>query len=53
LVSRIESAGGSVEAYYYDADHAFFNDTRPTVFDKHCAAKAWERTLDFLRKNVT
>jgi carboxymethylenebutenolidase len=53
LVSRIESAGGSVEAYYYDADHAFFNDTRPTVFDKHCAAKAWERTLDFLRKNVS
>jgi carboxymethylenebutenolidase len=52
LVARIESAGGSVEAYYYDADHAFFNDTRPTVYDKQCARDAWQRTLEFLRTHV-
>ena len=52
LVKKIEAAGGSVEAHYYDADHAFFNDTRPTVYDKQCARTAWERTLEFLRKHV-
>jgi carboxymethylenebutenolidase len=52
LVTKIEAAGGSVEAHYYEADHAFFNDTRPTVYDKECAAKAWERTLEFLRKHI-
>lgn len=52
LVKKIEAAGGTVEAHYYDADHAFFNDTRPTVFDKQCAANAWERTLEFLREQV-
>jgi carboxymethylenebutenolidase len=52
LVSRIQAAGGSVEAHYYEADHAFFNDTRPTVFNRQCAREAWERTLQFLRTNV-
>jgi carboxymethylenebutenolidase len=52
LVKKIEAAGGYVEAHYYEAAHAFFNDTRPTVYDKECAGKAWERTLEFLRKNL-
>lgn len=52
LVGKIAAAGGSVEAHFYDADHAFFNDTRPTVYDKPSAAAAWERTLAFLRKYV-
>jgi carboxymethylenebutenolidase len=52
LVDKIRGAGGTVEAHYYDADHAFFNDTRPTVFDRRCAEEAWERTLTFLRANV-
>lgn len=52
LVSRIETAGGSVEAHYYSADHAFFNDTRPTVYDPESARTAWDRTLGFLRAHV-
>jgi carboxymethylenebutenolidase len=52
LVGKIEAAGGPIEAYYYDAEHAFFNDTRPTVFDKEAAQLAWERTLGFLRKRA-
>lgn len=52
LVSQIEAAGGSVEAHYYDADHAFFNDTRPTAYDKQSARTAWDRTLEFLRKHI-
>lgn len=52
LVRKIQVAGGSVEAHFYDADHAFFNDTRPTVYDRESAALAWERTLAFLRKHL-
>lgn len=52
LVERIGAAGGSVEAHYYDAGHAFFNDSRPTVFDQECARLAWDRTLDFLRRHL-
>jgi len=52
LIGKIEASGGKVEAHYYDADHAFFNDTRPTVYDKAAAKTAWDRTLVFLHKHV-
>ena len=52
LVESIESAGGSIEAHFYDADHAFFNDTRPEVYDPEAATLAWNRTLEFLRRNL-
>ena len=29
----------------YDADHAFFNDTRPEVYNPEVAADAWQRVL--------
>jgi carboxymethylenebutenolidase len=41
-----------VETVSYDADHAFFNDTRPEVFDAEAAANAWRRVLDLFRKNL-
>jgi len=53
LVERIKAAGKSVEAYFYDADHAFFNDQRPEVYDRDSAQLAWRRTLDFLRRALT
>jgi carboxymethylenebutenolidase len=34
-----------VETISYDADHAFFNDTRPQVYDAEAAADAWRRVL--------
>jgi carboxymethylenebutenolidase len=49
LVERIEAAGKLVQAHFYDADHAFFNDTRPEVYDLKSAELAWHRTLKFLR----
>lgn len=52
LAERIAAAGGSIEVHFYDADHAFFNDSRPTVFDRAGAALAWERTLAFLRRHL-
>lgn len=53
LVGKIEAAGGQVEAHFYEADHAFFNDTRPTVYHKASAAIAWTRTLDFLHTRLS
>lgn len=41
-----------VEIVTYDADHAFFNDTRPEVYDAEAAADAWRRVLDFFRKHL-
>ena len=42
-----------VEAVSYDADHAFFNDTRPEVYDAEAASDAWRRVLDLFRKRLT
>ena len=41
-----------VEVVTYDADHAFFNDTRPEVYDAEAAADAWKRVLDLFRKQL-
>ena len=40
------------EMYRYDAQHAFFNDTRPEVYHPESAQKSWDRTLQFLKKNL-
>jgi len=39
-----------VEAVSYEADHAFFNDTRPQVYDAEAAADAWQRVLAHFEK---
>lgn len=49
LAQRIRDAGKHVEAHFYEADHAFFNDQRPAVYNAEAAKLAWERTLAFLR----
>jgi carboxymethylenebutenolidase len=53
LASAIRAAGGECEDHYYDAGHAFFNDTRPQVYDAASANLAWDRTLVFLRRTLT
>jgi len=46
----IGNAGGIVElAEYPESVHAFFNDSRPEVYQQGNAEAAWSRTLDFLR----
>jgi carboxymethylenebutenolidase len=41
-----------LEVVSYDADHAFFNDTRPQVYDREAATDAWKRVLDLFHKNL-
>lgn len=51
LVSAMQ--GKSPEIHRYPADHAFFNDKRPEVYDAGCAAQAWERTLRFFQDKLS
>jgi carboxymethylenebutenolidase len=52
LVAKIEAAGADIDAHFYDAGHAFFNDSRPEAYDEGPATQAWERTLAFFRKHL-
>jgi carboxymethylenebutenolidase len=52
LAAAVNAAGGRFELHAYSADHAFFNDTRPTVFDAACATLAWDRSVQFLKQNL-
>ena len=41
-----------LEVVSYDADHAFFNDTRPQVYNAEAAADAWRHVLAHFRKHL-
>ena len=41
-----------IEVVSYDADHAFFNDTRPEVYNPEAAANAWQRVLNLFRERL-
>ncbi len=42
-----------VESVKYEADHAFFNDTRPEVYDREAAKDAWTKVIAFFNANLT
>jgi carboxymethylenebutenolidase len=53
LDQQLTAAGKPHEFHTYPgADHAFFNDTRPEVYDPAAAADAWARTIAFFRANL-
>jgi len=52
LEKKLKGANVPVEIHRYDAQHAFFNDTRPEVYSKQNAETAWKRTVDFLRAKL-
>ena len=41
-----------IDSVKYEADHAFFNDTRPEAYDEAAARDAWKKVLDFFNKNL-
>lgn len=50
---RAESSSPLVEFHFYDAAHAFHNDTNALgTFSPGDAASAWNRTVEFLRAHV-
>jgi carboxymethylenebutenolidase len=45
--------GKDVELVIYpNADHAFFNDSRPAVYNAEAAQDAWRRTLELFRRHL-
>jgi carboxymethylenebutenolidase len=53
LESKLKELGKQIEAHIYPGtDHAFFNDTRPEVYNADAADDAWRRTVQFLRKHL-
>lgn len=44
------SAGVNYELHRYEAQHAFFNEARPEVFDANASELAWGRSREFLSR---
>lgn len=52
LELTMKTAGAQPEIFRYSADHAFFNKTRPEVYDEACAGLAWTRSLEFFGQHL-
>lgn len=53
LEKELKTMGKSVELVVYPgADHAFFNDSRPQVYNRDAAEDAWNRTIALFRRSV-
>lgn len=53
LQQKLHALGKSVELIAYpNADHAFFNDTRPAVHNAEASGDAWRRTLEHFRRHL-
>jgi carboxymethylenebutenolidase len=54
LDQQLSALGKRHEFHTYpNADHAFFNDARPEVYDAAAAEDAWACTVTFLRNELT
>jgi carboxymethylenebutenolidase len=52
MEASMTAAGNAPDFYSYDADHAFFNKTRPEVYNPEAAELAWKRMMVFLRAKL-
>ena len=52
LEAAMRGAGAQPQMHHYEAEHAFFNDSRPEVYDSASAELAWSRTLAFLQDQL-
>ena len=52
LAATLKQSGKDADVHIYqDAEHAFFNDTRPS-YHPEASADAWRRTLSFFRRTL-
>ena len=52
--TALDKAGKSYTLYRYEgANHAFLNDTNAARYNREAAELAWQRTVDFLKKQLT
>jgi len=53
LEDKLKAAGRDAEFFLYPGtEHAFFNDTRPEVYNDEAAAAAWARAVTFLNAKL-
>jgi carboxymethylenebutenolidase len=53
LQHDVVSAGKRMDIHVYEqADHAFFNDSRPDAYHEAAARDAWDRTTRFFREHL-
>jgi carboxymethylenebutenolidase len=53
LEQELRDAGVDATFHFYEAGHAFFNDTnRLGTYDPEAAQRSWERTLAFFREKL-
>jgi len=53
LEAQLKSAGKQVELHVYPGvSHAFFNDTRPEVYNEGYAKESWAQMLTFFRSHL-
>ncbi|MGH9457593.1 MAG: dienelactone hydrolase family protein [Thermoanaerobaculia bacterium] len=53
LEKELRAKGKNVDTVVYEgANHAFFNDSRPEVFNQDAADDAWIRTVELFRKHL-
>jgi carboxymethylenebutenolidase len=53
LEQQLHALGKEADLEVYPGvDHAFFNDTRPEVYDAESSARAWVQTVGFLHTNL-
>jgi carboxymethylenebutenolidase len=53
LEDKLKALGKNVETVIFrGAPHAFFNDTRPSIYREECAKDAWQRTLAHFRAHL-
>jgi carboxymethylenebutenolidase len=51
--ARLNELGKEIRVFTYPGTgHAFFNDTRPGIYNEEAARQAWVRTLEFLRAKL-
>jgi carboxymethylenebutenolidase len=48
----LKASGKDAEFFRYDADHAFVNEQRMAVHDRHAAELAWSRAIAFLKRRL-
>ena len=51
LEGKLREGKVPFESYWYNAGHAFFNETGPN-YDATCSQQAWQRTSEFFAKHL-
>lgn len=54
LENQLKTFGKETDFYIFsDVDHAFFNDSRPDVYNESAAREAWQKTLSHFEKHLS